>query len=58
MTIFDEISPTDLAIHQQRFEREGFLVIKNYLGTAELEQLRDRAVPLARSLLRNQNTTI
>ena len=55
MPTFDEITPTEMAALHQRFNRDGFLIIKNYLSVTELEELRSRAVPLARALLRDQS---
>ena len=51
MPTFDEITPTEMAALHQRFNRDGFLIIKNYLSVTELEELRNRAVPLAREAI-------
>jgi hypothetical protein len=55
MPTFDEVTPSEMAALKQRFNRDGFLIINNYLSVTELEELRNRAVPLAQRLLLDQD---
>lgn len=36
------------------YDRDGFVVLRNFLGEAELSELRNRAIPLAREILAKQ----
>lgn len=51
MHTFDQTGAQDDAALKSNFERDGFIVLKNYLDPGELQELRDRAVPLAQKLL-------
>lgn len=39
------------------FDRDGFVIIRNFLSATEVNELRDRAVPLAREILIKEGHT-
>lgn len=45
------IAGSDFAALKRDFDRNGFVVLRNFLDEAELTELRERAIPLARDLL-------
>ena len=45
---------TDFNAIKCDFERDGFVVLPGYLNVAEVEELRNRAIPLAKVLMKTE----
>lgn len=45
----------DLDALKASYDRDGFVIIRNYLSDDEVNELRDHAVPLAESLLKKES---
>jgi len=48
---------TDFDAIKRDFDRDGFVVLPGYLSVAEVEELRNRAVPLAQELMKTEGDT-
>ena len=45
---------TDFDAIKRDFDRDGFVVLPGYLNVAEVEELRNRAIPLAQELMKTE----
>ena len=49
------MSDSEFKALKAQYDREGFIVLRDYLSEAEVSELRDRAVPLANAILKKQD---